>query len=331
MGLIHYELANKIYLDPQLDSSDKDSTEYQITNSMIKGTYYSYSIVETDGSSINSRITKFAIGVIRDGISGNDFMDDIEKTRSTFIKSDIFFEVDNRLDYTNILKSVKDYELSPTMIKLDYFYKEGFPIMPDGNFPIYYKKNDEGKVIIAEIRHEVEPDEFVYMKETNVGKVHVYIKGDCYISDPTYSVTTWCNYHLKNMLPGEYNCHCKMVDTKYGRLVSELRITQSDIDFDHEIPDESYMKLNNIHIGTDSGSCGFSIREPLNDGSLFRKSELRNIWRMIDQNEFHCCVDEKLGVFSNSGFGDGDYTAYIAKDETGKIYSVKIDYMHSNN
>ena len=296
---------------------------------MIKGTYNSYIIVETDGSEINSRITKFTIGAIRDGISGSDFMSNHDKD---FIKSDIFVDVSNRRGYVNILKSVKDYKLSPiTVIKLDSFYKEGFPMMPDGNYPIYYKNDSDGKVSIVEIRHEAEHDEFVNLKEANVGKVHVYIKGDCYISDPTYSVATWCNYHLKNMLPGEYNCHCKMVDTKYGRLVSELRITQSDIDFDHEIQDESYMKLNNIHIGTDSGSCGFSIREPLNDGKLFRKTELRNIWRMIDQNEFHCCVDEKLGVFSNSGFGDGDYIAYIAKDETGKIYSVKIDYMHSNN
>ena len=323
-----YRLTNKIYLDPQLDF-DKDSTEYQIINSMIKGAYNSYIIVETNGATINSRITKFAIGVIRYGITGNNLMD---CTDLDFIKSDIIVDVDNRRGYTNILKSVKDYKLSPIMaIKLDSFYKEGFPMMPDGNFPIYYNKGRDGKITIAEIRHEVEPDEFVYLKETNVGKVHVYIKGDCYISDPTYSVTTWCNYHLKNMLPGEYNCHCKMVDTKYGRLVSELRITQSDIDFDHEIPDVSYTKLKNIHIGVDSGSCGFSISEPLNDGSLFRKSELRNIWRMIDQSEYHCCVDEKLGVFSNSGFGDGDYIAYIAKDENGKIYSVKIDYMHYNN
>lgn len=329
MGQKHYELLNKIYFDPRLDNFDKDSTEYQNINDMIKGTYKSYIIVETDGDAINSRITKFAIGAIRDGIPGNDFMSNYDQD---FIKSDIFIDISNRRGYTNILKSVKDYKLSPvTVIKLDSFYKEGFPMMPDGNFPIYYKKDCDGKIIIAEIRHEVEPDEFVNLKEANVGKVHVYIKGDCYISDPTYSVTTWCNYHLKNMLPGEYNCHCKMVDTKYGRLVSELRITQSDIDFDHEIPDESYMKLNNIRIGTDSGSCGFSIREPLNDGHLFRKSELRNIWRMIDQNEFHCCVDEKLGVFSNSGFGDGDYIAYIAKDDNDKIYSVKIDYMHSNN
>ena len=328
MGQRHYEVINKIYFDPQLDSFDKDSTEYQIINSMIKGTYDSYIIVETDGASINSRITKFAIGAIRDSIPSNNLMDN---RGQDFIKSDIFVDVSNRRGYTNILKSVKDYKLNPlTVIKLDSFYKEGFPMMPDGNYPIYYKKDSDGKVIIVEIRHEVEPDEFVNLKEANVGKVHVYIKGDCYISDPTYSVTTWCNYHLKNMLPGEYNCHCKMVDTKYGRLVSELRITQSDIDFDHEISDESYTKLNNIHIGTDSGSCGFSIREPLNDGHLFRKSELRNIWRMIDQNEFHCCVDEKLGVFSNSGFGDGDYIAYIAKDGNGKIYSVKIDYMRNN-
>lgn len=322
--MIHSEYIRQLSLVQHLDKFSKDSIEYQILHNLNEGLYHSYITVYTDGDTLNDRITKFAIG-----ISYNEKFNIDEF--STFVKSDVVVIVENGLGYPTLSRLAKEnYKTSAVMVAdLDCFYKEGFPMMPDATYPIYCLKNDDGKVVVAEIRYEVGKFEAMDMKEANIGKI--YIKGDCYISDPSYGVDNYRNYHLKNMLPGEYNCYCTMVDTKSGRLVSELRITNSDIETDHEsLDDSNYIKLTDIPIGVDTSTCGFSIRHPLTgknqDRRLFTDPDLRDIWNMIKQNKFKCCVDEKLGVFSTSGDGDGEYEASIAKDEDGKIYSAKINY-----
>lgn len=322
--MVHSEYIRKLDLVQPLKFS-KDSIEYQILHNLNKGLYHSYIVVNTDGNTLNDRITKFAIGI---SYNGNFNIDE----HSTFVKSDVVVIVENGLGYPTLSKLAKEnYKTSAVMVaNLDAFYKEGFPMMPDGIYPVYCLKNDDGKVVIAEIRHEVGRFEAIDIKEANIGKI--YIKGDCYISDPSYGVDNYRNYHLKNMIPGEYNCYCTMVDTRSGRLVSELRITNSYIESGHEsLDDSNYIKLTDIPIGVGTSTCGFSIRHPLTgknqDRRLFTDPELKDIWNMIRQNKFKCCVDEELGVFSTSGNGDGVYTAFIAKDENNKIYSAKIDYM----
>lgn len=151
--------------------------------------------------------------------------------------------------------------------------------------------------------------------------------GECYVSDPSYSTDTWCNWKLENMVPGEYECYYRLSNQKdWGTRIGAIKIVHHDyrngtIQF-NDIPDKD------VHIGVDSGTCGFSISEPVNDGSLFSESDLRNIWKMIDQNKFRCCVIPRLGFFSESGLGDGDYFLSVATDEhqDNKVYAALIDY-----
>ena len=149
--------------------------------------------------------------------------------------------------------------------------------------------------------------------------------GECYVSDPSYSTDTWCNWKLENMVPGEYECYYRLSDQKdWGTRIGAIKIVHHDyrngtIQF-NDIPDKD------VHIGVDTGTCGFSISKPLNDGSLF--SDVRNIWKMIDKNEFHCCIIPGLGFFSESGLGDGDYSLSVVTDEyqDNKVYAALIDY-----
>lgn len=151
--------------------------------------------------------------------------------------------------------------------------------------------------------------------------------GECYVSDPSYSTDTWCNWKLKNMIPGEYECYYRLSDQKdWGIRVGAIKIVHShyrngEIHF-HEIPDED------IHIGVDSGTCGFIITDGT-DGKLMSRDKNVLVWDKIDNNkEAKCCIIPDLGFFSESGFGDGDYDLIVATDENqnDKVYAALIDY-----
>ena len=147
--------------------------------------------------------------------------------------------------------------------------------------------------------------------------------GECYVSDPSYSTDTWCNWKLENMVPGEYECYYRLSDQKnWGTRVGAIKIVHHDY-----INGTIQFHSIKLHIGVDTGTCGFSISEPF-DGSLLSKSDLRNIWKMIDKNEFHCCIIPGLGFFSESGLGDGDCFLSVATDEhqDNKVYAALIDY-----
>lgn len=149
--------------------------------------------------------------------------------------------------------------------------------------------------------------------------------GECYVSDPSYSTDTWCNWKLENMVPGEYECYYRLSNQKdWGTRIGAIKIVHHD----YRNSAIQFHSIKDLHIGVDTGTCGFSISEPLNDRSLFGKSDLRYIWKTIDQNEFHCCIIPRLGFFSESGLGDGDYFLYVAIDEyqDNKVYAALIDY-----
>lgn len=151
--------------------------------------------------------------------------------------------------------------------------------------------------------------------------------GECYVSDPTYSTDTWCNWKLENMIPGEYECYYCLSDQKdFGIRVGAIKIVHHDyrngpIYFD-EIPDED------VHIGVDSATCGFIITD-VTAGKLMSHDKIGLVYDKIDDNkEARCCIIPGLGFFSDSGLGDGDYFLYVATDEyrDNKVYAALIDY-----
>ena len=151
--------------------------------------------------------------------------------------------------------------------------------------------------------------------------------GECYVSDPSYSTDTWCNWKLENMVPGEYDCYYRLSDQKdWGTRVGAIKIVHHDyrngtIQF-NDIPDKD------VHIGVDSGTCGFIITDAT-AGKLMSYGEISLVWDKIDNNkEAKCCIIPGLGFFSESGLGDGDYSLSVATDEyqDNKVYAALIDY-----
>jgi hypothetical protein len=167
------------------------------------------------------------------------------------------------------------------------------------------------------------------------------------VTDPSYDTNTWCQAKIENVKEGEYNTHCEIVDTgSWGNRCSLL------------IASHSSYNVNNLNwevhpneIGVDSGQAGIfdmdnyrkdglDIEVPKVgfDGQPFdRLEEMLKPENEGDDFYLKMCkitLSEKQwggfdnGVICRSGYGDGGYVLYVAKDEsTGKIIGFCIDFM----
>ena len=78
---------------------------------------------------------------------------------------------------------------------------------------------------------------------------------DCVmVSDPCYSLDTWCQHVLANVLPGKYICKCDTAETESGEVVSSISVTHESVkDKRFDIMD---LKVVSESVCTDSGTCG---------------------------------------------------------------------------
>ena len=134
------------------------------------------------------------------------------------------------------------------------------------------------------------------------------------ISDPCYDMDTWCAGSLENVLPGTYNCFVQK--TGEGR-VAGIKIVHEEYDPEEYEPDE----LQNIDVGVDSGECG------IYDEEYFAKN-------CKDQDWYESTyvlrdgmpLDDKAFI-SSSGYGDGSYECFVARNSEDKIVAIKIVFI----
>ena len=158
------------------------------------------------------------------------------------------------------------------------------------------------------------------------------------VSDPCYTIPTWCQTKLTDVLPGEYipMVH-KTSDTGgWGTRIAVLQAVHKDY-----INDSLSWREYPGEVGVDSGQAGiFSIESYRNDEiaeSITTPDSKFNIGRDGDGDAWY----EKMcqftlsdnqwgsydtGVVSSSGIGDGGYRCLVAK-KNGKIVGIAIDYL----
>ena len=160
------------------------------------------------------------------------------------------------------------------------------------------------------------------------------------VSDPCYSLDTWCQTKLDNVLPGLYNVEVEKSDEgDWGVRVSGITILHESITDDGislEWEDHS-------ECGVDSGQCGIFCM------TGYRNDELSvGITTPILDNPFVLPYNDKggdmwyekichftlcepqwgvydTGVVSSSGIGDGGYDCLVAK-QNNKIVGICINY-----
>jgi hypothetical protein len=168
----------------------------------------------------------------------------------------------------------------------------------------------------------------------------IILGNEVIVSDPCYSIPTWCQKIVKNVKPGEYSVFCKKYDSEgWGNRVSMLMAIHTD----HE---DGILKWKEEGprgiIGVDSGQAGiFDITtyrvNPENvemgdgDTSFFGvipddKEEEQWYTRICS----HTLGDKhwghyKNGVVSSSGFGDGGYDLFVARVNR-KVVAFAIDF-----
>lgn len=160
------------------------------------------------------------------------------------------------------------------------------------------------------------------------------------VSDPCYTIPTWCQVIVEDVIPGYYEPLIKKSDEgDWGTRVSMLMCIHEDY-----IGKEDEIDLNWVEhggtVGVDSGQAGIfskesyrndnhSIEKGGNDFDFGMSDEPGDIWygkmcqRTSDVLQWGS-YDE--GVVSSSGFGDGSYTLYVLTDDENMVVGFCIDF-----
>lgn len=162
------------------------------------------------------------------------------------------------------------------------------------------------------------------------------------VSDPCYTIPTWCQAVVDGVKPGTYESYVKKVDLNDWGVRCSMLIAVHEDYRDGVLRWEEYP----AEIGVDSGQCGIfssesyrndSITERIGFGegdiSFFdkfgRPQEDGEKWyvSMCSRtlgNQSYGMYDE--GVVSSSGIGDGSYVLYVAK-VGNEIVGLCVDFL----
>lgn len=161
----------------------------------------------------------------------------------------------------------------------------------------------------------------------------IQLSSNVMVSDPCYSVPTWCQTVLSNVLPGKYYIavHTDQEDRRnYGLVaVHENYVSQRKRWFTIGV------------FGVDSGQAGIfdmasyrndetaeSITTPEYDFALGREGD-GDLWYekmcklTLATKDSWGSYDS--GVVSSSGWGDGEYPLRVQRDK-GKIVGIHLDF-----
>jgi len=157
------------------------------------------------------------------------------------------------------------------------------------------------------------------------------------VSDPCYSVPTWCQIKVDGVLPGNYHTFAKQWDDRsWGRRISKLCVVHEDY-LNHDLK----FRRNTGVVGVDSGQAGIfdlttyrndqiaeSITTPDVDFSL-HDNQAGDAWyakmcKFTLSEQSWGSYDN--GVVTSSGLGDGSYDLFVSKVDK-KIVALHIDFL----
>ena len=162
------------------------------------------------------------------------------------------------------------------------------------------------------------------------------------VSDPCYSLDTWCQTKLSNVLPGKYNVDVDKSDLgDWGVRVSSITVVHEDYVDDGDWEQHS-------ECGVDSGQCGVfcmtgyrndelskSITTPTLDNPfvLPYNDKGGDMW-YEKMCHFTLCEPQwglyDTGVVSSSGIGDGMYPLDVMMDGD-KIVGMRLEYLGNSD
>ena len=168
----------------------------------------------------------------------------------------------------------------------------------------------------------------------DLGTIHLGEK--VFVTDPCYGTSTWCQAELHNVSPGAYKCFIILSDEgTWGYRVAELHVVKEKLLSIHdsllEVPcsTEPYPAT----IGVDSGQCGIFEANYYEHNQPDDDYDNPNSWYRrvcnITCSSAQAGIVDNLGVVTSSGFGDGRYSLYTAK-ENDKIVAMKVVFIEKD-
>ena len=187
------------------------------------------------------------------------------------------------------------------------------------------------------------------------------------VSDPCYGLNTWCQGIIEDVLPGTYDCFVEHSDERdWGIRVSAIEVRHAYYDeprdfypedfevgvdsgqagiFDYEyyekyhsdekecphVNDGWYDKVCNKTITREKNPkyerFKFNLDVPFTD-ELKRHDEWERsekYWPYLEKLDGNTI--DNLGFVSSSGYGDGGYTCWTARNNDGKVIAIRVEYI----
>lgn len=143
------------------------------------------------------------------------------------------------------------------------------------------------------------------------------------VSDPCYGTGVWCSGEIANVFAGQYIPTVNMSNEgMWGYRVTSIQVVHSDF----EDKDLSFNERVKFEVGVDSGMAGIYDADYYEQ--YHSEKEHNSEWysRVCVEVDPYCTKDNKC-VISSSGFGDGSYNCYVAKNSVGQVVGILIEFI----
>lgn len=162
------------------------------------------------------------------------------------------------------------------------------------------------------------------------------------VSDPCYGTNTWCQGVLENVRKGFWDAYLKMSDEGlWGNRVAELVAINLDYNGEYgSLKSEDINELQEFEVGVDSGTAGIFDYEYYckyhNEKDAYDewydKQIVNQFFPTFDSSGWQKSIFTGFkGVASTSGYGDGGYDCYVARNTEGEIIGIKIVYISDDD
>lgn len=165
----------------------------------------------------------------------------------------------------------------------------------------------------------------------DLGAIHLGEK--VFVTDPCYETSTWCQAELHNVSPGTYKCFIILSDEgTWGYRVAELHAVKEEFLRTHGSISEIPYSIDPFPatIGVDSGQCGIFEAKYYEHNQPDNNYDNPDSWYKkvcnITCSSAQAGTVDNSGVVTSSGFGDGCYSLYTAK-EKDKIVAMKVVFI----
>lgn len=164
----------------------------------------------------------------------------------------------------------------------------------------------------------------------------INLSNNVIVSDPCYSIPTWCQTVLTDVLPGRYISQVNE-DPETGRC-AELLVIHEDYYQKHlDYQEHSQCGVDSGQLGVfdaasyRSDAAAADIQTPPSDFFLPRNDQDGDAWY---EKICKITLDDPLqwgsydtGVVSSTGWGDGVYPLQVARNESGQIVAMQVTFM----